>query len=152
MRRHTWMVAGSMLALVTALGGCKKKAPPAPPPAAVEAPPPAPPPLAFASVELGKGIGPDKKVLAPVIQFGLRDTIYASVATTGVAAAATVTAKWTFQTGQTVDSTSIAIAPTGPANTEFHITKKSAWPVGKYKVAIMLNGALAGEREFEVKK
>jgi hypothetical protein len=91
-------------------------------------------------------------VIAPMMQFGVRDTIYASVATSGVATSATLTAKWTFQTGQTVDSTSIAIAPTGPANTEFHITKKSAWPVGKYKVAIILNGGVATEKEFEVKK
>jgi hypothetical protein len=148
MRRIIWQVAA--LALVVALPtGCKKKAPPAP--AAVE-PAPAPPPVAMAAVDLGRAIGADKKVTAATTVFGVRDTIYASVSTTGVASSAVLTAKWTFQTGQLVDSTSQSIAPTGPATTEFHIAKASAWPAGKYKVAVSLNGGAPIEKEFEVKK
>ena len=139
----------AMLGLAVLAGGCKKKQPP-PPPAAVEPAPP--PPLAVAGIQLGKAIGADKAVSTATMVFGVRDTIYASVGTTGVSSAATLSAKWTFQTGQVVDTSSVSIAPTGPATTEFHITKKSAWPVGKYKVAIMLNGGPAGEQEFEVKK
>ncbi len=149
MRRIICRVAA--LALVVALPtGCKKKTPP---PAAVEpAPPPAPLPVALASVDLGRAIGADKKVTAATAVFGVRDTIYASVATTGVAASAVLTAKWTFQTGQLVDSTSRPIAPTGPATTEFHIVKASAWPAGKYKVSITLDGGAPIDKEFEVKK
>ena len=106
----------------------------------------------MSTVDLGKAIGADKRVTAAATVFGVRDTIYASVATTGVAASAVLTAKWTFQTGQLVDSTSQSIAPTGPATTEFHIVKQSAWPVGKYKVAVSLDGGLPVEKEFEVKK
>lgn len=147
MRRMIWQVAA--LAMVVALPtGCKKKAPP---PAAVE-PAPAPAPVALAAVDLGRAIGPDKKVTASTAVFGVRDTIYASVATTGVAASAVLTAKWTFQTGQLVDSASQSIAPTGPASTEFHIVKATAWPAGKYKVAVSLNGAAPIEKEFEVKR
>ncbi len=61
-------------------------------------------------------------------------------------------AKWTFQTGQTVKTDSQTIAPTGPAATEFHISKKTPWPVGKYKVEITVDGASAGTKEFEIKK
>jgi len=43
------------------------------------------------------------------------------------------------------------IAPTGPAVTEFHISKPSGWPAGKYKVEIAVDGAPAGSKEFEVK-
>ena len=43
-----------------------------------------------------------------------------------------------------------SIAPTGPANTEFHIMKRGPWPVGRYKVAISLNGRPAGSGTFEV--
>lgn len=150
MRRTTWQVAVLVSVGIAGLG-CKKKAPP-PPPAAVEPAQPAPAPVALASVELGKGVGPDKRVTAPLAVFGARDTIYASVATTGVSANAMLVAKWTFQTGQTVDSSSQAIAPTGPASTEFHIMKASAWPVGKYKVAISLDGGAPIEKEFEVKR
>ncbi len=139
----------AVLGLVVLAGGCKKKEPP---PAPVVVQPAPPPPVAVAGIEMGRAIGADKAVAAATTVFGTRDTIYASIGTTGVSQASTLTAKWTFQTGQTVDSSSVSIAPTGPATTEFHITKKSAWPVGKYKVAIQLDGQPAGEREFEVKK
>ncbi len=138
-------------AILTTVAACKK-APPPPAPEAQQPAPPPPAPVAVGAVELGRAIDAAKKVAAPLATFGLRDTIYASVATTGAAASATLSAKWTFQTGQVVDTATVAIAPTGPAQTEFHITKKSAWPVGKYKVAILLNGQPAGEKEFDVKK
>jgi hypothetical protein len=101
-------------------------------------------------VTLGKQIGADKSVAQPTTTFGTRDTIYASVATIGSAPSATLVATWTFQTGQVVQADSQLIAPTGPANTEFHIMKASAWPVGAYKVSISLNGALAGAQDFTV--
>jgi hypothetical protein len=146
MRSHAGFAA---LTLVFALSSCKsKEAPPAPPPPE----PAAPAPLAVNSVDLGKRIGADKRVVESTTDFGTRDTIYASVETTGVSSGATLTARWTFEGGQLVDSMSTTIAPTGPAYTEFHITKKSAWPVGNYRVAILLNGAPAKDKEFEVKR
>ena len=103
-------------------------------------------------IETGKAIGADKKVAAPSATFGPRDTIYVSVATDAAAPSKNITAKWTFQDGQTVKEGSETIAPTGPAATEFHISKKSPWPVGKYKVEISVDGTLAGSKEFEIKK
>jgi len=62
-------------------------------------------------------------------------------------------AKWTFgDSGQVVKEEDLDIAPTGPANTEFHISKPSGWPVGKYKVEISADGAVAASKDFEVKK
>ncbi len=150
MRARIRLAAVVALGALVAVSACKKKeAPPAPVAAEPVAPPPAP--VAVADIVTGKAIGADKMVTAATAAFGTRDTIYASVATTGVAQSAALHALWTFQTGQLVDSTTVMIAPTGPAATEFHITKASAWPKGKYKVAISLNGTPAGEREFEVK-
>jgi hypothetical protein len=148
MRFHT-STAAVITATLLAASACKKAPPPAEP-----LPPPPPPaaPVAVSSLDLGKAIGPDKRVTEAKSDFGPRDTVYASVGTTGTSSGATLTAKWTFQTGQVVDSTSQSIAPAGPATTEFHIMKKTAWPVGKYKVAIMLNGAPALDKEFEIKK
>ena len=137
--------------------GCKKEAPPpaesgstdtaaaAPAPAAPEA-------FAVSEVTLGKAIGADKRVASPTTTFGPKDTIYASVATTGSAPSKTLKAKWTFQDGQTVKEGSETIAPTGPAVTEFHLAKPTAWPVGKYKVEISADGTPASTKEFEVKK
>jgi hypothetical protein len=37
-----------------------------------------------------------------------------------------------------------------PVYTEFHITKASAWPRGKYRVSVTLNGAASAPVEFDV--
>ena len=118
---------------------------------AAPTPAPAPPPFTVQSVEVGKSIGADKKVTAAVTTFGRRDTIYASVSTDGAAPSKTIAAKWTFQNGQIVKEQSQSIAPTGPAATEFHISKAGPWPVGKYKVEISVDGATAGSKDFEIK-
>lgn len=110
--------------------------------------------LSVTGIELGKAIGVDKRVSMPMTTFGTRDTIYASVATSGAPATATLTAVWSFsQGGQTsaVDSTTQSISPTGDAVTEFHVARANAWPTGTYKVEVFANGASAGSRDFEVR-
>ena len=148
-RRIVW-AAGLGLA-VAGMASCKKKEAPPPPEAAAPAPEPAPPAFAVQGIELGKSIDADKKVTAPATTFGRRDTIYASVATEGAAPSKAISAKWTFQDGQVVKEQSESIAPTGPAATEFHISKKGPWPVGKYKVEVSVDGAAAGSKDFEIK-
>jgi hypothetical protein len=132
---------------------CKKKTETAAaPPETTATAAPAPAPFAVQGVEVGKQIGPDKRVTAPSTSFTPKDTIYVSVATDGAAPSKTIAAKWTFGSGKLVKADSQTIAPTGPAATEFHISKPSGWPVGKYKVDISVDGSPAGSKEFEVKK
>ena len=133
-------------ALLLALAACKKPAP-APPPAAST-----PTVVAFrvTSIDLGKSVGADKRIAQPVTTFGPRDTIYASVVTEGAASAAVITARWSFQDGQLVNEMSESISPTGPAATEFHITKGSPWPAGNYAVEVSVNGAPSGRKDFTV--
>jgi hypothetical protein len=150
MTRAIRLAAMAALSIVVLGAGCKKAE--APPPAAQEPAPPPPPPVSVTGIDLGRAIGPDKRVTAPTTEFGVRDTIYASVSTNGVSTGSTLTAKWTFGDGQLVDSIAAPIAPTGPAVTEFHVMRTSAWPVGKYKVAILLDGEQKTEREFEIKR
>jgi hypothetical protein len=149
-RRFAWAAGLGFAVIGTA--SCKKKEPPPPPvESAAPAPAPAPPAFAVQGIQLGKSIDADKKVTTPATTFGRKDTIYASVATEGAAPSKTITAKWTFQDGQTVKEQSESIAPTGPAATEFHISKKGLWPVGKYKVDVSVDGASAGSQDFEIK-
>jgi hypothetical protein len=138
---------------VTVAPACKKKTDTAAaaPDTTMTAPAPAVTPFAVQGVEVGKQVS-DKKVTTPSTTFAPRDTIYASVATQGSAPSKTIVAKWTFGSGKLVKADSQTIAPTGAANTEFHITKPSGWPVGKYKVEISVDGSPAGSKEFEVKK
>lgn len=140
-------------ALGTAACGKKEAPKPAEPPAAVQpAPPPAP--LAVASIDLGKSVDSMKKVTATAATFGVKDTIYASVSTTGVGSNATIGAKWSFvkKDGSLVpvNESSQTITTTGPSATEFHIAKATAWPKGNYRVEVTLNGTSAGTKDFAV--
>jgi hypothetical protein len=152
-RRRSFAVVLGVAAVLTA--GCKKSAPPQEQTSAPSASSPTASPSAaefkVSGIELGKGIGADKRVTSATSTFKPKDTIYASVSTEGAASNKTMTAKWTYEDGQVVDEGSESIAATGPARTEFHIAKPSGWPAGKYQVEIALDGAPAGTREFEVK-
>jgi len=150
------------LAGALALSACGKKEEPAPPPPAAApapapapaAPPPAPAPapVTVASVDLGSAIDETtQKVSTPTTAFTAKDTIYAAVATTGAAPSAKLTAKWTYQDGQTVNESSQTIVPTGPASTAFHISKPDGWPAGNYKVEISLDDKSAATKDFSVK-
>lgn len=104
-------------------------------------------------VDVGRSIGADKRINdnAATDEFRRTDTIYASVATEGNASGAALSARWTFEDGQVVDESSQTVSSTGPAVTEFHISKPDGWPVGKYKVEIRLNGQTVETKDFEVK-
>jgi hypothetical protein len=136
-----------LAAVAGGAGACKKKTEPGTttPPTTTA---PASAPFAVASVNLGKSLGPDKRVTSETTTFGVNDTIYASVATSGDPGG-TLAARWTFQDGQVVDETTQSVGA-GPAVTEFHVSKPSGWPVGSYKVEVMLNGAAAQSKEFRV--
>ncbi|KJV33358.1 hypothetical protein [Luteibacter yeojuensis] len=112
--------------------------------------------LKVGTVTLGSAVGADKKVAKAKTAFAPNEkTIYASVATEGTSAGATLNAKWTFQDGETtttVSDISQSISTDGPAVTTFKIQNPNEWPEGKYKVAISLNGKPAGDTAFDIKK
>jgi hypothetical protein len=155
------------LACSLALAACGKHEEPTPstpstPPASTPAPAPQAAPsstsamatpvaVTVVSVDLGNAVDGSQKVTTPASQFAPKDTIYASVGTSGSASAITVGAKWTYQDGQTVNDSSTSIAPAGPAFTAFHISKPDGLPAGHYKVDISLNGSPASSKEFDVK-
>jgi hypothetical protein len=147
-------------AALLALNACGKKeeAPKpeaAPAPAPAPAPVPAPPPagVTVGTVSLGNAIGADKKVTQASEAFGKKDTIYASVDTTG-AGTATLKAKWTYRKGTqeaVVKEDTQTINATGPATSEFHISKPDGWPAGDYQVEIFVDDKSAGTKAFTVK-
>jgi hypothetical protein len=152
--------AGPALALVACfllLSSCSREqaAAPTPPPSAppaAPAPPPAPQPFRVARIDLGPSVDANKRVTDPTAVFKPADTIYASVVTEGQSPSVTILAKWTYEDGQAVSQGSQTIAPTGPAATEFHISRPSGWPPGRYQVEIVANGASAGVQSFEVRE
>jgi len=116
--------------------------------------PPIPAP-SVSAIELGRALGTNNTISVAASTFGTRDTIYVSVTAQNALPSSSLTAKWTFQTGQLVDSTTQALARTDARNTttvtEFHITKKTPWPAGSYKVELWLDGVSVGSRDFQVK-
>ena len=160
--RRSCLVLCVALALTAA--ACNKKAEesaapaPAPPPqetaaAQATAPAPAPTGVTVASLTLGSAIGADKKVAKEEDTFKKGDTIYAAVGTTGAAASAKLTARWSYEgkSGEKlVKEDSQDIAPTGDATTEFHISKPDGWPTGDYKIEILLDGKSVATKAFRV--
>jgi hypothetical protein len=108
-------------------------------------------PVRVADVTLGKGVSADKRVTNQTDTFGTRDTIYASVRTTGTGSGTQLTARWTFQDGQVVDERTETVSPTGEAYTEFHISRPSGWPAGRYTLRVLLNGSEVQTKEFTVR-
>lgn len=144
-------VLAAATVLLAACGKTEEK----PKPVAAPAQPPmaAPAGMTVASISLGKAIGADKKVSAVTEAFGTTDTIYASIDTTG-AGAATLRARWTYHKGGQVvpvKDDSQTIAPSGPATSEFHISKPDGWPAGDYQLEVFVGDKSAGVRKFSVK-
>jgi hypothetical protein len=145
-------LAAVAAATVFALAACGKKEAPPPPPPPAPAPAPAPAGVTLSAVTLGKAVGADKKVTAPTEVFAKGDTIHASIDTTG-SGSATLIAKWTYtKDGKTVTvkEDSATITPTGPATTEFNISKPDGWPTGDYQVEIVVDGKSAATQSFKV--
>ena len=106
--------------------------------------------VAVTDIDVGKAVS-SGRVTDKTDKFKPADTVYTSVHTTGSSPAATVMARWTFEDGQVVDESSQSIAPNGDAYTEFHISKPTGLPKGKYKVEVFLDSKSAGTKDFEVK-
>lgn len=102
---------------------------------------------------LGKAIGTDRKVSAATDTFAKGDTFYVSIDTSGTGTA-TLKARWTYHKGgqvAPVKEDTQTIAPTGPATSEFHISKPDGWPTGDYQVELFLNDNPIGVRKFAVR-
>ena len=156
--RMSYALAAALVGTV-ALVGCKKKEEPVvAPPAVVEPAPapapvePAPAPVSATSVTVGSTAAADKSVAA-VGMFGVKDKIIVSVKTDATTPAnATIDAKLTFQDGQVAGQQTATVVAGGVDTTNIEFTNANAWPAGKYKVDVTLNGQPVGmTQEIEVK-
>lgn len=142
-------MAASLLVAAAACGD--KKAAPADTTAVLPAPSTSAAPMRVSDIQLGKGVGADKRIVTPTTTFGTRDTIYVSVITDGAANDARLTATWMYNGTQGVSEEDQMLSSTGGTNvTEFHVMKDTPWPAGSYHVEVKLNGVSAGRREFQI--
>jgi hypothetical protein len=152
---RTRFTMATLLAIAAlAATGCRKEDVP---PADSVAAAPAPPPMAMVTtIETGKHIDANKRIVDTATTFAPRDTLYVSVVTTNPTANTMLKTVVTFQTGQVVDSSSQAVAPPmtegGSSVTEFHLVKAGGWPTGDYTVEVWLDGQSAGTRTLTVKR
>jgi hypothetical protein len=105
--------------------------------------------LKVRDIAVGRAIGADKLVTGTAGAFGPADTIYTSVVTEGKAAGATLSARWTYQ-GAVLEETQQRIATDGKAVSEFHVFNPAGWAPGEYRVEILLDGRVVGDRAFRV--
>jgi hypothetical protein len=146
---------GAVLAVyaLTAIGCRKDEVPPADSVAAAPAPPPA---AMVTTIETGKHIDANKRIVDTASIFAPRDTMYVSVVTMNATPSTMLKTVVTFQSGQVVDSSSQAVAPPmttgGSSVTEFHLVKPGGWPTGDYTVEVWLDGQSAGTRTLTVKR
>jgi hypothetical protein len=107
-------------------------------------------PLRVVAIDIGRGLGPDNRVIESTEDFRTNDTIYASVVTIGRADEATLKARWTLASGALLDETVRTVFPKGETITEFHLVQPAGWQKGKYRVEILLDGTTVGREDFEV--
>ena len=110
--------------------------------------------IKVASVTIGSAVDASLAISKEQRHFSPADkAIYASVATTGSTDNATLNATWTYVDGknQAFSTTSDAIATTGPAITTFKVQNPNAWPQGKYRVEISLNGKTVAQEDFDIR-
>jgi hypothetical protein len=148
MTRRFWTATACALTLMT-VGACNRDAPDTGAGTGTATTTPANT-VSAGEIRLGKGIGADKRVTNESDDFRPTETIYASVATTGIAPNANLVARWTYQDGQVVSADSITIAPNSDEYTEFHISNPGGFPPGDYKLEVFMNGQSVGTKDFDV--
>ena len=148
------LILAILAAFALTVNGCgKKEEPPKPKTSDASTTSPAPAGVTVGAITLGNALGPTKKVVQASDSFARNDTIYASVDTTG-SGSASLNAKWTYRSnGQDVSvrDDMQTINATGPATSEFHVSKPDGWPTGDYKVVISSSGNSSNSRTFSVK-
>ena len=140
-----------MVATVAALA-CGRKEAEMPADSAAAAPAPPPAVASVTTIETGKTIDANRRVMDTTSTFSPRDTIFISVVTANAGPTTTLKTLVTFQDGQVVDSTSQTVQAGPSTVTEFHLVKAGGWPTGDYTVDVQLDGQSVGTRRLTVRR
>lgn len=141
-------------ALVVLLSACHPSS--APPKPAAAAPPTAIAPLPttrITRVMLGTHVDAEHRVESPTLQFSPSDTLFVSAELTAQPQGThTIGVRWFYTDSKQLileEQQSLVIGAT--TYTHFQLSKPDGWPVGQYKVELLLDGKLEQTRLFEVK-
>ena len=106
--------------------------------------------LRISRIQVGKALNPDNSVAAHTTRFKPDDTIYVAILS-DEPGFATITVRWLLYV-QAISTATRDVSYTRAAATEFHLQNSGGFPVGNYRVEILINGKLAETREFKVEK
>jgi hypothetical protein len=105
-------------------------------------------PLHVATLQLGSKLNGDNTVGTHTTRFKPDDKIYAAVLTDQTGSS-TIGARWTYN-GQMVSEEERKVSYKGAGATAFEFKSATAFPVGDYKVEILVDGQPVSSREFRV--
>ena len=123
------IAALTIIFLIVALGGCSKA-------------------LHVATLQLGSRLNGDNTVATHTTRFKPDDRIYAAVLTDATGSS-TIAARWTYN-GQMVSEEERRVTYKGAGATAFEFKSGSGFPVGAYKVEILVDGQSVESRDFRV--
>ena len=105
-------------------------------------------PLSVETIQIGRSLNSDNSVSAHTTRFAPNDTMYASVITAD-RGAGTLSARWMFG-GRVVSEQTKDVSYNERAATEFHFSAADGFPVGEYRVEILLDGKPVETRTMRV--
>lgn len=106
------------------------------------------PPLHVATLQLGSKLNGDNTIATHTTRFKPDDHIYAAVLTEATGSS-TITVHWIYN-GMMVGEESRNVSYKGAGATAFEFKSASGFPVGDYKVDVLMDGTPAASRDFRV--
>jgi hypothetical protein len=103
------------------------------------------------SVLVGNAVDGYSLVITDNRSFTPKDTIYASVLSSGKHQGLRLSAKWLAPDGTQIADSSQPVVPTAGTATTFSIKNPEPWPVGDYQVLIGINGQTQRTETFSIR-
>ena len=108
--------------------------------------------LTVVNVDLGKHLQADKDVSDDTDTFAKRDTVYASVLTSGIepeGQKSNIVGRWSFPDGTNVDEKAQGIAE-GSNRIAFFLTRPNGLVAGKYTFRVLVDDREVRSKEFTI--
>jgi hypothetical protein len=106
------------------------------------------PPLRVSTLQLGTQLNGDNTVGTHTTRFKPDDHIYAAVLTEATGSS-TIGVRW-FYNGQMVGEEERSVSYKGAGATAFEFKSATGFPIGDYKVDVLVDGKSAASRDFRV--
>lgn len=107
--------------------------------------------LTIIDVDLGHGVGTDKKITDGADTFATSDTVFASVHTSGLARQGEIVGRWVFPDSSVLEQQADSVTTEGDGYLAFFLTKPEGLKPGPYRFEVLVSGNEVREKEFTVR-